>query len=119
MQYQWRYWAAFLIAVLLAVAGLGGCANMIAAPTAKLAKAPEKHLRFIFITTCVEEDFFKPVKKGMRDAAKMMDVDCTFTGTKGVDLPAQAAMVRQAVKDGYDGIAVDIIDPVAFDEVLQ
>ncbi len=28
-------------------------------------------------------------------------------------------MVRQAVKDGYDGIAVDIIDPVAFDEVVQ
>ncbi|MEI7728801.1 MAG: substrate-binding domain-containing protein [Verrucomicrobiota bacterium] len=85
--------------------------------------APEtnarKPLRFIFITTCVEEDFFKPVKQGMTDAAKMMNVKCEFTGTKGVDIKAQAEMVRQAVRDGYDGIALNIIDPVGFDAVVE
>jgi simple sugar transport system substrate-binding protein len=75
-------------------------------------------LRFIFITTCVDEEFFLPVKKGMADAATLMNVDCTFTGTKGVDVKAQADMVRQAVKDGYDGIALSIIDPVGFDSVV-
>ena len=59
-----------------------------------------------------------PVKKGMHDAAKMMDVDCDFIGTKDVDLPEQAKMVRQAVADGYDGIAVNLIDPEAFDDVV-
>lgn len=76
-------------------------------------------LRFLFITTCVEEGFFRPVKKGMDDAAREMGVEATFTGTHGVDVPRQAAMVRQAVKDGYDGVALNLIDPEGFDEVVQ
>jgi simple sugar transport system substrate-binding protein len=54
----------------------------------------------------------------MHDAAKMMDVDCEFTGTKGVDPVEQAKMVRQAVTDGYNGIALNLIDPEAFDSVV-
>ncbi|MBL7112716.1 MAG: sugar ABC transporter substrate-binding protein [Bacteroidales bacterium] len=79
----------------------------------------QKKLRFIFITTVVGEDFFIPVKKGMEDAARLMDVECTFTGTEGVDIPAQAEMVRQAICDGYDGIALNIIDPEGFDAVVS
>lgn len=74
-------------------------------------------LKFVFITCIVGENFFIPVKKGMEDAARMMDVECSFTGTEGVDVPAQAEMVRQAIRDGYDGIVLNIIDPVGFDAV--
>ncbi len=95
---------------------LTGCAGR--APRSAPGEKPEA-LKFIFITTCVEEDFFKPVIKGMTDAACLLGVDCTFTGTHGVDIPAQAEMVRQAVRDGVDGIALCIIDPVAFDPVVQ
>jgi simple sugar transport system substrate-binding protein len=35
-----------------------------------------------------------------------------------VDLKAQAEMVRKAVADGCHGIALNIIDPVAFDDVV-
>ena len=49
----------------------------------------------------------------------MMDVECIFTGTDGVDVETQAGMVRQAIRDGYDGIALSIIDPEAFDEVIE
>ncbi len=76
-------------------------------------------LRFAFITCTVDAKFFGPVKKGMRDAARMMDVQADFLGTEGVDLSAQAAMVRKAVEDGYDGIALNLIDPEAFDRVVQ
>jgi simple sugar transport system substrate-binding protein len=79
----------------------------------------EEPLRLIFVTVAVEAKFFEPVKQGMNDAAEMLNVECTFTGTEGVDVEAQVEMVRQAVKDGYDGIALNIIDPVAFDEVVQ
>ena len=51
--------------------------------------------------------------------SEMMGVQADFLGTEGVDIPAQVDMVRQAVKDGYDGIALNIIDPEAFDEVVQ
>jgi len=79
----------------------------------------QKPLRFIFITTCVGEDFFKPVKKGMNDAAGLMNVECDFVGTEEVDTESQAQMVRKAVADGYDGIALNIIHPTAFDEVVR
>ena len=80
--------------------------------------AQPRKLRFVFITCAVDQAFFGPVKKGMHDAARMLDLECEFIGTPGVDVPAQAAMVRQAIADGVDGIALNIIDPIAFDEVV-
>jgi len=79
----------------------------------------DRPLRLVFITCVVNAKFFEPVKKGVNDAAEMMGVQCDFIGTEGVDVQAQAAMVTQAVADGYDGIALNIIDPVAFDEVIR
>jgi simple sugar transport system substrate-binding protein len=76
-------------------------------------------LRLAFITTCKDAAFFEPVKKGMQDAARKMGVECQWLGTEGVDLPAQAAMVRQAVADGFDGIALNLIDQEAFDDVTK
>jgi simple sugar transport system substrate-binding protein len=97
-------WCCFLLAMIPGLAaGVAG------------AKEP---LRLVFITCCKDEAFFGPAKKGMADAAKMMNVQCEFTGTEGVDLEAQAGMVRKAVADGYDGIALNIIDAKAFDAVI-
>lgn len=79
----------------------------------------EKPLHFRFIAPCVDEEFFDPVKKGMRDAAAMMNVTCEFVGTEDVDLELQASMVIQAVEDGVDGIALNIIDREVFDDVVQ
>lgn len=76
-------------------------------------------LRLAFITCSVEGKFFEPLRTGMNDAAHRMGVRADFMGTRGVDIPAQIEMVRQAVKDGYDGIALNIIDPVAFDVVIH
>ena len=76
-------------------------------------------LHFVFITTCAEAEFFLPVRKGAHDAAEMMGVACDFIGTPGVDIPAQVEMVRQALDDGYDGIALNVIDPEAFDAVVR
>ena len=95
------------------------CLAAVASRAAEPLRGDEKKLKFIFITTCVEEEFFQPVKKGMQDAAQRMGVECVFTGTTGVDVKAQAEMVRRAARDGYDGIALNIIDPEAFDEVVE
>jgi len=87
----------------------------------KTGPAPraDRPLRFIFISPVCHEEFFDPVKKGMQDAARMMGVQAVFTGTEGVDVEAQAAMVTKAVQEGYDGIAVDIIDAAAFDDAVK
>jgi simple sugar transport system substrate-binding protein len=86
---------------------------------AHISHAADDHrLKLVFITCCVDQPFFGPVKKGMNDAAKMLDVDCKFIGTKDVDLAEQVKMVRQAIADGCDGIALNIIDSDAFDGVI-
>ena len=73
--------------------------------------------RVLLLTPFVDYAFFGPVKKGMQDAARAMDVEATFDGTKDGNVRALADKVKQAVDAGYDGIAVNMIDPVAFDEV--
>jgi len=102
----------WLVLILMSFC-LSGCPSQSEPPN------HEKPLRLAFVTCAVDAKFFGPVKKGMNDAAKMMGVQCDFLGTEGVDLSAQARMVRQAVAEGYDGIAVNIIDPEAFDAAIQ
>ena len=102
--------------VVAALACLAGCTHPGSPERSGITSKP---LRFIFITTCADEDFFKPVKKGVRDAAAQVGVQCTFTGTPEVDIKVQAEMVRKAVAERYDGIALNIIDPVAFDGVVS
>ena len=86
------------------------------------AASPPPHnrpLRLAFITCCQDAAFFEPVKKGMHDAAEKMNVACTWIGVPGVDMPAQADLVRKALKEGYDGIALNLVDPQAFDQVVE
>ena len=80
--------------------------------------ATQRRLRIRFITPCVDEGFFDPVKRGMRDAADMLNVECTMVGTDDVDLAAQAGLIREAMEEGLDGLAVSIIHPTALNEVL-
>jgi simple sugar transport system substrate-binding protein len=93
--------------------------SIITAPIHLACAAEGQHrLKLVFITCCVDQAFFGPVKKGMHDAAKMMDVDCDFIGTEDVDAAAEAKMVQKAIADGYDGIALNLIDAEAFDGVV-
>ena len=103
----------FNIVFLTFLIGLIIFAGCKPADQAEKAESADDKLKFIFITCVVNEDFFIPVKKGMEDAAQMMDVECVFTGTEGVDISAQVEMVRQAIRDKYDGIALkDCIIPI-------
>lgn len=95
------------------------CLAAVLPGVARSQPSDSRPLRFVFITCCRDEAFFDPVKKGMADAARAMDVRCEFIGTEGVDVKAQAAMVRKAVADGCDGIALNIIDAAAFDAVVS
>ena len=110
-----RFLMKFIWALVLVVSG---CV-FTGSPGHIKKLSSESNLRFVFITTCAESKFFEPLKKGMNDAADMLGVHCSFMGTKGVDIKAQVNMVHQAIESGYDGIALNIIDPAAFDAVVQ
>jgi simple sugar transport system substrate-binding protein len=74
-------------------------------------------VRVLLLTPFVDYGFFAPVKKGMQDAAHAMNVQATFDGTKDGNVKALADKVKRAIDAGYDGIAVNMIDPLAFDEI--
>lgn len=93
-------------------------ATLYALPIVSSAAPPDRPLRLAFITCCKDAPFFEPVKHGMQDAAARMGVTCTWMGVPGVDMAAQARLVEEAVAQGYDGIAVNLVDPEAFDGVV-
>jgi simple sugar transport system substrate-binding protein len=76
-------------------------------------------MKFIYITPFVNEDFFINVKKGMNDAAGLLRVSCEFTGTPETDSAALNQMVRQAIEERYDGIALNITSQGLFTEVIK
>jgi len=107
-----------LLAISIVTMMVVGCGGQRACRVAETSPC-ENPLRFAFITCAVDAKFFGPVKKGVCDASQMLGVQADFLGTEGVDIPAQMEMVRQAIEDGYDGVALNIIDPEAFDGVVQ
>jgi simple sugar transport system substrate-binding protein len=108
-----------ILPAVLALLSLAAAAARAADPPAVKPAGDETPLRFAFITCCKDSPFYEPVKKGMRDAAAKMNVRCDWLGTDGVDVAAQVAAVRRAVDEGYNGIALSIIDPKAFDAVVE
>jgi simple sugar transport system substrate-binding protein len=63
-------------------------------------------VKFIYITPFVGEEFFVPVKQGMKDAADLLKVQCEFTGIDGAEFAAFGELVEKAIADKYDGIAL-------------
>jgi simple sugar transport system substrate-binding protein len=106
------------ILIVMCLVLVSGCLTTAPSSVQGADSTTSKPLRLIFIAPVIHEEFFLSVRKGIEDAAELMDVEATFTGTEGVDTKAQAAMVTQAVKEGYDGIAVDIIHEEDFDKVI-
>ena len=88
-------------------------ACLLFAISASSVRAGETPLRIQFVGVFIEEEFFKPVKRGMEDAGRDLRVDVSFTGDTGGDVEVVNRMIREAVDSGVDGIAVDIIHPSA------
>lgn len=72
-----------------------------------------------FIGVFVEEEFFRPVKKGMKDAGNALGLDVSFTGDTGGDTSVVNRLIYSAVDSQVDGIAVDIIHPTSNNEAIN
>ena len=58
-------------------------------------------------------------KTGGEDAAKLVGADFTFMGTTQIDIPEQVTIFENAIQAGYDGLAVSIMDPPAFERAID
>ncbi|MET3925826.1 substrate-binding domain-containing protein [Devosia sp. 2618] len=75
-------------------------------------------LTFRFVTIAADEELFRVVSRGLADAAAAMNVDASLVGTPGFDLAEFKALVRQALADHVDGLALNIFDAHALSDVM-
>jgi simple sugar transport system substrate-binding protein len=99
-----------------AAAGFAGTAGA-AAPDTPLRSHPR--WRFVFINHATTNPFFVPARYGIEDAAAFFAVDFAWTGSKRSDVGEMVIAMRRALDEHADGIAVSIIDPVAFNALTE
>lgn len=102
---------AGLMCILLAVGLTGTFAGAVQA----------EEYKFVFITQWGPESAFSAiVEHGMKDAARMLGVECTmFRPPKEGDLAAQLANFKAALAKNPDGIITTIPHPTMFNDVIQ
>ena len=77
---------------------------------------PQEHptWRFVFVNHALTNPFFVPAKYGSYDAAALVGATAEWTGSASSDVGEMVVAMRRAIHTGADGIAVSIIDPLAF-----
>ncbi|WP_053852441.1 substrate-binding domain-containing protein [Streptomyces sp. NRRL B-24085] len=104
--------AALLSVALLLLAGCSGAGDDSRPGTGAAGEADASGLRFAMITHGGEGDaFWERVRKGAEAAAAKDGVDLTFADDS--DPAGQARLVRDAIGDRVDGIAVTLAKPAA------
>ncbi|HEV2593296.1 MAG TPA: substrate-binding domain-containing protein [Gaiellaceae bacterium] len=91
-----------------------------AAVTSRL-RFPATHprWRFVFVNHALTNPFFIPARYGSDDAAKVLDVSVTWTGSRSSDVGEMVKAMKHAVDTRAHGIAVSIIDETAFNATTE
>jgi simple sugar transport system substrate-binding protein len=103
-------------ALRLAAAAAAAAAFPTAAAAAS-TRFPQPHPRWhiVFVNHALTNPFFVPARNGSQDACSLLDVTCEWTGSLSSDVGDMVNSMRRAIEQRVGGIAVSIIDPVAFD----
>jgi ABC-type sugar transport system, periplasmic component len=101
-----------------AVGAAGITGSAAAAPSAGFLR-DHPRWRFVFVNHAVTNPFFVPVRYGSADACSLFGVSSDWTGSTRSDVGEMVAAMRRAINEGVDGIAVSIIDPVAFNSPTE
>jgi simple sugar transport system substrate-binding protein len=108
----------FLLLALSMVSLVLLAASAMAADVPKVGAAG-LGFKFVLISHGSSGDpFHSVVKQGMEDAAKIYGCDVQMLFSEG-DNAKEVDLMEQAIAGNPDGIGVSIVDPVAFDEVVQ
>jgi simple sugar transport system substrate-binding protein len=107
--------------LVIGLAFLAAAGFAFAAPLAmpKAASGTGMALKFVLVSHGSSGDpFHSVVKQGMEDAAKLYGVSAQMLMSEG-DNAKEVALIEQAIAGNPDGIGISIVDPVAFDDVIQ
>jgi simple sugar transport system substrate-binding protein len=75
---------------------------------------PHPEWRFVFVNHALTNPFFVPAKYGSEDAGALLGVTAEWTGSATSDVGEMVKAMRRAIEQRADGIALSIVDPVAF-----
>ncbi|MBE3063867.1 MAG: substrate-binding domain-containing protein [Acidobacteria bacterium] len=107
--------------LVIGLAFLAAAGFAFAAPLGmpKAASGSGMGLKFVLVSHGSSGDpFHSVVKQGMEDAAKLYGVSAQILMSEG-DNAKEVALIEQAIAGNPDGIGISIVDPVAFDDVIQ
>lgn len=109
--------AAVTAACLLA-AGCSGSGGTNDTGDASAGKAGTGRIKIALITHGARGDaFWELVRKGAQAAAAKDDIDLTYASDS--EAAAQASLVRDAIRDGVDGIALTLAKPEAMQSAVS
>ena len=77
---------------------------------------PHPRWRFCFVNHATTNPFFVPARYGIADACSLFECTADWVGSTRSDVGDMVEAMHRAIKRGVDGIAVSIIDPVAFNQ---
>ena len=106
---------------MIALAFLAAAGFAVAAPLGmpKAAGGTGMGLKIVLVSHGSSGDpVHSVVKKGMEDAAQVFGVKAEILMSEG-DNAKEVALIEQAIAGNPDGIGISIVDPVAFDDVIQ
>jgi simple sugar transport system substrate-binding protein len=86
------------------------------AAVASRLKFPVAHpaYRFVFVNHALTNPFFVPARYGSDDAARLLGVTATWTGSRSSDVGEMVKAMKHAIDTRADGIALSIVDETAF-----
>jgi simple sugar transport system substrate-binding protein len=75
--------------------------------------------RFVFVNHALTNPFFVPARYGSEDAARLLGVSATWTGSRSSDVGEMVKAMKHAIDTRADGIAVSIVDESAFNATTE
>jgi simple sugar transport system substrate-binding protein len=75
---------------------------------------PHPRWRIVFVNHALTNPFFVPAKNGSHDAAALVGARVEWTGSTSSNVGEMVKAMHRAIVTRADGIAVSIVDPVAF-----
>jgi simple sugar transport system substrate-binding protein len=105
----------------LSLPSLAAVEAAMASPEAAAATIFPKHpkWKFALINHVTTNPFFVPTQYGADDAAKLLDVSYTWTGSTKADVGEMINAFNAAVSAKADGIGVCVVDKAAFEAPIK
>lgn len=111
--------AGGVLAGAVGAAGLGLGATGIARAAENGAFPKHPKWRFTFINHVTTNPFFVPTRYGAEDACKLLGCEYQWAGSRKSVASEMVNAMNAAIASNVDGIAIAMVDQVAFDKPIQ